>query len=165
MNNQERIINIFDKTKKILYPVWADYENPQISHILYYLSLAAGYLKDQKEAKVFQKNWEEIKKFIKDGADKMDFLNQARTIESHLEQALREKSVHNPKDTRGIGIAKFYETLFPKLYQDAKTEYEKFQKRQDDMVKAMQRHHEEVFSSQEAWEAALERGDPMALVD
>lgn len=33
------------------------------------------------------------------------------------------------------------------------------------MVKSLQKHHEEVFSSQELWEDALRRGDPTALVD
>ena len=165
MKNEEIIRNIFEKTESILNPVWVNYTNPQMSHILYYLSLTAGYLKSKEEAEVFRENWEKIKDKIKDGSNPNDFLNQSNMINSHLEQALREESVHNPIDSRNRGVARFYESEFPELYKDAKQEYEGFQKGQDEMVKVMQKHHDEVFSSQEVWEAAFKRGDPMALVD
>ena len=73
--------------------------------------------------------------------------------------------MHYPKSQENIGIASFYKYHFQELYQTAKEEYESFQAKQDNMVKTMQTHHEEIFSNQEAWESALERGDPMALVD
>lgn len=169
MNNLESINDIFDKTDKILN-LWTTMDveyndNPQVSHILYYLSLTAGYLKGREEAEVFQKKWDEMKEKIKLGSDEDDWLNQSQMIRSHLEQALREESIHNPKDNRNNGIAQFYENNFPKLYEAAKTEYNTFQKSQDEMVKGIQRHHAEVFASQESWERALRNGDPMALVD
>jgi hypothetical protein len=169
MNNLERIRDIFTKTNDIM-KLWTDFgaehtENPQVSHILYYLSLTAGYLKSEEEAKVFQEKWNEIKDNIKSGSDKQDWLNQSHMINSHLGQALKEESVHSPSDSRNIGIARFYEEAFPKLYSSAKNEYGIFQKQQELMVERMRKHHEEVFSSQESWEDALRRGDWAALCD
>jgi hypothetical protein len=63
------------------------------------------------------------------------------------------------------GIEPFYKNIFPKLYEAAKTERDSFEKQQNEIVKGMQKHHDEVFSSQESWEAAVRRGDPMAWVD
>ena len=159
MKNIEMINDIFDKTDKILN-LWTtmdvDYnDNPQVSHILYYLSLTAGYLKSKEEAEVFQKKWNETKENIKLGSDEEDWLNQSHMINSHLEQALREESVHNPKDNRNRGIALFYEEKFPQLYEAAKTERDNFQKQQDNMVKGMQEHYEHVHSSTENWLAAF----------
>jgi hypothetical protein len=133
--------------------------------VLYYLSLTACYLKSKEEAEVFKNHWDKIKDSIKSGSDKMDYLNQAHILEKHIEQALAEEDVHNPKSLENIGIATFYENNFSKLYENARLEYTKFQEGQDKMVKGMQSHHEEVFKTQESWEAALRRGDPMALVD
>jgi hypothetical protein len=173
MKNLEMIDDIFNKTKSILN-LWktegVEYnDNPQVSHILYYLSLTAGYLKGKKEAKIFEKNWNEIKDTIKSGSDQDDWLNQGNMIRCHLEQALAEESVHNPKSTldsdMNIGIARFYENTFPKLYEEAKKERDEFNKKNQDYAKSLQKHHAEVFATQESWEEALRRGDPMALVD
>ncbi len=170
MNNSEKIKNIFAKTNSILKPLWLDYgaehtENNQVSHVLYYLSLTAGYLKSKEEAKVFQDEWEKIKNDIKEGSSKFDWLNQGNIIKSHLEQALLEESIHHPNDNRNLGISYFYENIFPNLYESAKKEYENFQKKKNETLEKMRKHHEEIFSTQEKWEAALRRGDPMALVD
>ena len=59
MNNLEMINNIFDKTKEISGHLWGNMygpklENTQMSHILYYLSLTAGYLKSKEEDEVFK---------------------------------------------------------------------------------------------------------------
>jgi len=167
--NTNIISDIFEKTKEMAN-FWINYgaehtENPQTSHILYYLSLTAGYLKGKEEAEVFQYKWNEIKNKLKEGSDEQDWMNQSNMIQSHLEQALKEESVHNPEDTKNQGIANFYKNKFPELYKNAKTEYENFQKKQKDMVKAMQEHHKEIFSSQESWEEALRNGDPAALCD
>jgi len=169
MDNKEKLKDIFEKTDKIL-GLWTDYgaehtENPQVSHILNYLCLTACYLKGEEEAKYFQGKWNKFKDTIKSGSDRLDWLNQSRMINSHLEQALKEESVHNPKDTRNLGIEHFYENTFSELYNQAKKAYDSFQKSQDEMVTAMQKHHEDVFSSQESWEDAVRRGDPMAWVD
>jgi hypothetical protein len=173
MDNLERINDIFDKTDKILN-LWTTMDveyndNPQVSHILYYLSLTAGYLKGKEEAEVFKSKWESMKEKIELGSDEDDWLNQSHMIISHLEQALREEDVHNPKKTlqseMNPGIEPFYENQFSKLYEAAKIERDNFQKKQDDIVKGMQQHHAEVFASQESWEAAVRRGDPMAWVD
>lgn len=165
--NVEIIKDIFTKTNKILGPVWAQEENPQISHILYYLSLVAGYLKGKEEAVVFHELWEVegFKDLLKSGADFQDWLNHSNMINKHSEQALLEESVHSPSASNNPGILWFYENKFDQLYQDAKKEYDTFQKKKDEMVKGMQAHHESVFSSQDSWEDALRRGDPMALVD
>src|SRR3989344_2768621 len=170
MNNLEMINNIFDKTKEISGHLWGNMygpklENTQMSHILYYLSLTAGYLKSKEEAEVFKTRWEEIKKNVEEGANQHDWLNQGHLIHAHLEQALREENIHHPKDNRNKGIARFYEENFTQLYEDAKKEYTQFQKRQNDEAEGMRKKHEEIFATQESWEAALNRGDPMALVD
>lgn len=169
MNNLERIRDIFDKTNDIMR-LWTDFgaehtENPQVSHILYYLSLTAGYLKNKEEGKVFEEKWNEIKYLVKTGSDEQDWLNQSNMINSHLKQALKEESVHSPSNSRNMGIAKFYDEKFPKLYSDAKQEYETFQKQKESMVEGMRKHHEEIFSSQESWEDALKRGDWAAFCD
>jgi hypothetical protein len=169
MDNLERINDIFDKTKDILY-LWTtmgvEYnDNPQVSHILNYLSLTAGYLKSKEEAKIFKDKWEDMKETIKSGSNWDDWMNQSNMIRSHLEQALLEESVHNPKDERNIGVAHFYDNTFNRLYEDAKKEYESFQKKQDDMVKGMRDHYEHVHSSTENWLAALRDGDPAAFCD
>ncbi|MEA3414246.1 MAG: hypothetical protein U9Q99_01845, partial [Nanoarchaeota archaeon] len=161
--------DIFEKTDKIMH-LWTNCgaehtENPQVSHILNYLGLTACYLKSEEEAKYFKENWDKTKNSIKSGSDKQDWLNQSHMINSHLEQALKEENVHNPKDNRNLGIKKFYENKFSSLYSQAKKAYDNFQKSQNTMVTATQKHHEEVFSSQESWEEAVRRGDPMAWVD
>ncbi|MEA3414450.1 MAG: hypothetical protein U9Q99_02915, partial [Nanoarchaeota archaeon] len=108
MGNVERIKDIFEKTDKIMR-LWTNFgaehtENPQVSHILNYLCLTACYLKSEEEAKYFKENWDKTKNFIKSGSDKQDWLNQSHMINSHLEQALKEENVHNPKDNRNLGI-------------------------------------------------------------
>ena len=162
MKNLEIISDIFNKTKEIMGPVVINMENPQMSHILYYLSLTACYLKSKEEAEVFKNYWNNIKEKIKSGADQMDYLNQAHMLEAHIEQALKEESVHNPKSLENIGIAPFYENKFPHLFQEAKKEYELFKK---DPAKGLREHYEDIFSSQEKWEDALRRGDPAAFCD
>lgn len=164
------INDIFDKTRKISGHLWTNMyppklENTQMSHILYYLSLTACYLKSKEEAEIFKTRWEEIKSDIEEGANKRDWLNQGHLIRAHLEQALREENVHNPKARENLGVAHFYENQFPHLYENAKLEYEQFQKKQNDLAEGMRKHHTEIFATQESWEAALRRGDPMALVD
>lgn len=170
MKNIQIIEDIFEKTKEIIKPLWLNQgakhtENPQISHVLYYLSLTAGYLKSKEEAEVFQHQWNKIKESLKEGSDEQDWLNQSKMINSHLEQALLEEGVHNPNATENIGIASFYENNFSELHKGAKTEYEKFQKQKNNMVKAMQDHYKDVHSSPEKWLAALRRGDPAAFCD
>ena len=162
MENTEIIQDIFYRTKEIVGPVVIGMENPQASHILYYLSLTAGYLKGENEAKVFEKEWNEIKDKVEQGADRQDWLNQSNMINSHLEQALREESVHNPNDSRNIGIAKFYQDNFQRLYEDAKKEYKNFK---EDPARELREHYEEINRSQESWEEALRRGDPAAFCD
>jgi hypothetical protein len=173
MDNLEKINDIFDKTDKILN-LWTtmdvDYnDNPQVSHILYYLSLTAGYLKGKEEAEVFKNKWESMKEKIELGSDEEDWLNQSHMIISHLEQALREESVHNPKPTleseMNPGIGLFYDNKFPQLYESAKTARDEFVEKQDNIVKGMQQHHAEVFASNESWWAAICRGDPAAFCD
>ena len=170
MKNIEMINDIFDKTKEISGHLWTNMsgpklENTQMSHILYYLSLTAGYLKSKEEAEVFKTRWEEIKKNVEEGADRMDWLNQGHLIHAHLEQALKEESIHNPKYNGNRGIASFYEENFTQLYGDAKKEYTQFQRRQNDEAERMRKHHTDIFSTQEKWEVAVARGDPMAWVD
>jgi len=165
--NVEIIEEIFTKTNEILTPIWSDEENPQISHILYYLSLLAGYLKGKEEAKKFGQYWEvkEFQNLLESGADRMDWLNQSNVINAHFRQALREESIHSPESNMNLGISKFYQRKFESLFQEAQNEYTSFQQQKDQMVKGMQQHHNDVFSSQESWEAALRRGDPTALCD
>ncbi len=140
MNNEDRIRDIFEQTGKIIR-IWTGFgnKNPQIPHILNYLCLTACYLKKDGEAKSFQENWNKIKNNLKKGADEQDWLNQSQMINSHLEQAIREESVHDPEDDRNKGIKQFYEKNFPSLYFKAKTEYERFQKNQNEMVASMRK--------------------------
>lgn len=169
MKNIEMIQDIFDKTNKIA-SFWTTFgeeytENPQTSHILNYLCLTACYLKSEEEAKYFKEKWTEIKDSLKSGSDCQDWLNQSNMIRSHLEQALKEEGIHNPKDSRNLGIKRFYEDKFSSLYLQAKKEYDAFQEKQEESVKAIQAHYAEVFATQKSWEAAVKRGDPLAWVD
>jgi hypothetical protein len=162
----EIIEEIFSKTKRIIYPLWHGEENPQISHILNYLCLLSCHIKGKDEAKKFNELWDEdFQGKLKSCADTQDWINQWYMTKKHLEQALKEEGVHNPINDESKGAIFFYEKYFQKLYPEAKECFENFQKTKNDQVAAMQKHHEDVFSSHESWEAALLRGDPTALCD
>lgn len=162
----EIIEEIFSKTKKIIYPLSHGEENPHISHILNYLCLLSCHLKGKDEAEKFNELWDEgFQEKLKSCADAQDWMNQWYMTKQHLEQALKEEGVHNPTRGESKGAIFFYEKYFQKLYPKAKECFENFQKTKDNEVHAMQKHHEEVFSSQESWEDALRRGDPTALCD
>ncbi len=165
--SETAIKDIFDKTWEMRGPVWCGFEHPHISTILYYLVLAACCLQGRREAELFRLCWTRppLQSNLCAGADGEEWANQARMINSHVEQALIEESVHHQRDPRNQGIMAFYEGKFRELYEEAAEEYDSFQRRQERMVKDMRSHREDVHSSQESWEEALRNGDPAAFCD
>lgn len=126
MNLQELFYDVFSKTKELLKPCVLGEENDQASHILYYLTLFAGYLSGGEEAEEFQKGWLEVKDDLNRISNFQDYMNQSYMLESHIEQAIRCESTHKPGDPRNIGIYVFYENMFQSLYKDAKEAKDSF---------------------------------------
>lgn len=163
---KEIIEEVFSKTKGIIYPLWHHEENPHISHILNYLCLLSCHLNSKEEAEKFNELWDsKFQESLRSCADPQDWINQWYMTKQHLEQALKEEGVHDPTIGESKGVRFFYEKSFQKLYLQAKESFENFQKMKNDQVLAMQKHHEEIFSSRESWEDALRRGDSTALCD
>ena len=131
--------DVFAKTDDLLVGSIANEENVQASHILYYLSLFACYLKGPDEAAYFKQKWLAIKERVKSISDFDEIMNQARMMEDHIEQSLRSESVHDPKHPDNPGIYQFYENIFPQLYAQAVKAKEDFLAHQNNQFAYVQR--------------------------
>jgi len=152
MTANDLFINVFNKTKELLKPCVVDEENSQASHILYYLSLFSCYLIGKEEAEIFKSNWLEIKADLKSISDFEDFLNQSYMLEAHIEQSIKEESVHKPGSSENIGIFRFYEEKFPQLYEEAKKAKEDFWNNFNSSVKATQNYVQRLIDDNDYFE-------------
>lgn len=152
MNANDLFVDVFNKTKELLKPCVVDEENSQASHILYYLSLFACYLIGKEEAEIFKSYWLEIRADLKSISDFEDFLNQSYMLEAHIEQSIKEESVHKPGSSENIGIFHFYEEKFPQLYEDAKKAKEDFWTNFDSSVKATQNYVQRLIEDDDFFE-------------
>jgi len=148
----------FDKTKPLLSGL-VNEENNQASHILYYLSLFGCYLSGSSEAEIFKSHWLEIKEKLRSISDPMDFLNQTYMMEAHIEQALRNESIHKPGHPNNIGIYRFYEETFPGLYESAKEAQGKQYQAIDDWAKERQNYVQRLVDDNDFFNREVER-DP-----
>lgn len=125
-NFTELFDDVFGKTKELIHGSILNQENDHASHILYYLSLFACYLKGPEEAACFKEHWLTVKEDLRQTSDYQDFMGQTRMMEDHIEQSLRSESVHHPTHPDNIGIFAFYENQFANLYEQAKKAKEDF---------------------------------------